>query len=56
MSDEVSCPDSDDEDDKEDWIEKMALLWGTNQRRANDLREVKFLEVVKPNWRSEKVR
>ena len=55
MSDEASCPESDDEDDKEDWTQKMALIWGTNERRARDLRGVKFLEVIKPNWRSDKV-
>ena len=57
MSDEVSSLETDDDETKEDWDDRMVMFFGLTDemtRRAG-LKEVKFLERVIPNWRSSEV-
>ena len=53
MSDDASGPEDEDEESRDDWKARMAterdLLPGI------EITKIKFLETVKPEWRSEKV-
>lgn len=52
MSDAVSGPEDESEESREDWKKRMAVEEGIDLPEA--IAKLKFLEVVKPEWRSEK--
>ena len=55
MSDALSSPDEDGVETAAEWKVRMARHEGVNPEKTA-LERVKFLEQVKPEWRSEKVR
>lgn len=52
MSDEASGPDSSSEEDIGSWQQRMADALDIH---SEDLSTFKFLEVIRPEWRSEQV-
>jgi hypothetical protein len=53
MSDDASGPDEEEGESREVWKRRMAQE--KNFRPGIDIEQLKFLETVKPEWRSEKV-
>jgi hypothetical protein len=56
MSDEGSGPEGGSGESKEEWKLRMATLSGMNAPMPDTIAKLKFLEVVKPGWRSQAVR
>jgi hypothetical protein len=57
VSDYMSGPETDSEESMEEWKVRMGRKMGMDKRRmgARAWERTKFLERVKPNWRSRKV-
>lgn len=53
MSDEASKPEDDSGETKEEW--KIRMGGYLNISSSTALAKIKFLEVIKPEWRSEEV-
>ncbi|KAF9468339.1 hypothetical protein BDZ94DRAFT_781360 [Collybia nuda] len=53
MSDEASGPEDEDVETKEQWKSRMGSMMGISTPAA--LMNVRFLETIKPNWRSDEL-
>jgi hypothetical protein len=56
MSDEASGPEDGRGESKDGWKLRMARVSGIDSPTAEMVVKLKFLEVIKPAWRSDEVR
>jgi hypothetical protein len=55
MSDEASGPESKQEESQQQWKMRMAEALGMKEPNVEAIAKLKFLEVIKPGWRSKEV-
>jgi len=55
MSDEASGPEDEELESRNDWKIRMAIAYGMKEPTAVTVSKLKFLEKIRPSWRSERV-
>jgi len=56
MSDEASGPEDEAIESKDEWKMRMAVAYGMKDPTPGVISKMKFLEKIRPEWRSEQVR